>query len=326
MCRREPTHRPIRAVAIAALAIVVMLACYRELRAQNAETRDDGNWSATETQVWIVGVEITSVGVAQNVSVAFPIPQDWPEQGVTLLDQQVSNRVGRVKIESLPPGAKVASARIAQISPDEPARITLEFQIERRHHAVPSSQEQFRFFQDPPPGTAQFLRPSPYIESNHVRIRELAERIPIDEQDSAWRQTETVYDWLREQFPYQFDPEIKTCLQAMEQGHGDCEELSSLFIAVCRSRGIPARAVWVVDHTYPEFLLQDAAGQSQWIPVQMAGSRLFGEMIESRPILQKGDNFRMPGSQQNTRYAQPTLVARDASAGLSLQFFCRPKE
>ena len=42
---------------------------------------------------------------------------------------------------------------------------------------------------------------------------------------------------------------------ALRDGTGDCEELSSLFIALCRAHGIPARTVWVPDHCYPEFYL-----------------------------------------------------------------------
>lgn len=308
------------------LALIVIGAsglAFSHAAAQDSDGTIDGwQWSTTETSVWEVGVEIKSSGIARNVSVAFPVPQDWPEQTVTLLDQKTSTRVGRVKLDPLPPGATVATARIAVISPDEPASILFQFQIERRCHALPDSPRSWQFFPRAPVGTEQFLRPSPYIESNHVRIRELSQRIPVEADDPAWDQVETIYDWLRDQFPYKFDEEIKTCLQAIEQGHGDCEELSSLFIAVCRSRGIPARAVWVVDHTYPEFLLSDGTGQPRWVPVQMAGTRLFGEMIELRPILQKGDNFRVPGSQQNTRYAQPTLVARDP--GLMLRYICRP--
>ena len=52
--------------------------------------------------------------------------------------------------------------------------------------------------------------------------------------------------------------------------------------------------VWVPGHCYPEFYLEDAEGRGHWIPCQAAGTRAFGSMPEHRPILQKGDNFRVP--------------------------------
>ena len=107
---------------------------------------------------------------------------------------------------------------------------------------------------------------------------------------------------------------IRTCLESLEKGQGDCEELSSIFIAICRARGIPARAVWIPGHTYPEFYLADQDGNGHWIPSQSAGPKEFGSMTESKPILQKGDKFRLKGHKQQMRYVQPTITATDANA------------
>ena len=100
---------------------------------------------------------------------------------------------------------------------------------------------------------------------------------------------------MRKAVRYQFDPKIRSSVDALRSGHGDCEELTSLFIAVCRAAGIPARAVWVPGHCYPEFYLVDGEGHGRWFPCQAAGERMFGQMVEWRPILQKGDRFRVPG-------------------------------
>ena len=67
-----------------------------------------------------------------------------------------------------------------------------------------------------------------------------------------------------------------------------------MFIALCRAVDIPARTVWVPEHCYPEFYLVDDKGEGHWFPCQVAGSRAFGEMPDTKPILAKGDNFRPP--------------------------------
>jgi hypothetical protein len=87
---------------------------------------------------------------------------------------------------------------------------------------------------------------------------------------------------------------LKGAFAALKDKTGDCEELTSLFIAICRASDIPARTVHVQGHCYPEFYLQDDEGQGHWFPCQAAGSEAFGGIPEHRPIWQKGDNFRAP--------------------------------
>jgi hypothetical protein len=96
--------------------------------------------------------------------------------------------------------------------------------------------------------------------------------------------------------------------------------LTSLFIALCRNHNIPARSVWVPGHCYPEFFLADANGEGHWYPCQAAGDRSFGRMHEPRPILQKGDSFKLPESAKPLRYVQPFLKAGNADADPVVKF------
>jgi hypothetical protein len=112
----------------------------------------------------------------------------------------------------------------------------------------------------------------------------------------------------------------KAATAALKDGQGDCEELSSLVIAICRASKIPARAVWIPGHAYPEFYLVDDHGKGHWFPCQAAGAeRQFGSMSEDRPILQKGDNFTVPGDKPQ-RYVKQTLSAKDAAAPPEVKF------
>ena len=102
----------------------------------------------------------------------------------------------------------------------------------------------------------------------------------------------------------------------MRDGTGDCEEITSLFIAICRAADIPARTVWVPGHCYPEFYLEDDKGQGHWFPCQSAGAREFGGISELRPILQKGDNFRPPkNSHERQRYMAEYLTGSPSPGG-----------
>ena len=95
--------------------------------------------------------------------------------------------------------------------------------------------------------------------------------------EPGWDRAAALFDWVRENVKYEFAEKIKPAVQALDDKQGDCEELSSLVIALCRAKKIPARAVWVPGHCYPEFYLTDDKGQGHWFPCQAAGAdRQFG--------------------------------------------------
>ena len=126
---------------------------------------------------------------------------------------------------------------------------------------------------------------------------------------------------VQENVKYEFSTEIHPAVDALKAGKGDCEELTSLFIAFCRANKIPARAVWVPDHCYPEFYLQDGQGRGTWFPCQAAGDgHIFGWMDEKRPILQKGDNFKVPEEKGPQRYVKQFLKAANAEANPDVRF------
>jgi hypothetical protein len=102
---------------------------------------------------------------------------------------------------------------------------------------------------------------------------------------------------------------------ALTEGHGDCKEMTSLFIAFCRANDIPARTVHVQGHAYPEFYLLDKEGTGHWFPCQAAGTRAFGGIPEVRPILEKGDNFRDPRNPKNRYHFLPETVTGANAAG-----------
>ena len=117
--------------------------------------------------------------------------------------------------------------------------------------------------------------------------------------------------------------QLRGALTALRVGHGDCEEMTSLFIALCRGNGIPARSVWIPGHCYPEFYLQDPEGRGCWFPCQAAGAEAFGTMTEQRPILQRGDSFRVAGESGPKRYVAETLRAKNCVADPRVQWLSR---
>ncbi len=124
-----------------------------------------------------------------------------------------------------------------------------------------------------------------------------------------WQRVEALYDYVIEHVKYEDGAQDKSSVQALQDGKADCHGISALFVAMCRTAKVPARMVWVDEHQYAEFYLEDEAGKGHWYPVQSAGTRAFGEMPTPKVILQKGDNFRVPERRrERLRYASDFTI------------------
>jgi len=272
------------------------------------------------------GIRINcSGGYAQSTIVNAPIPIAWPEQEIELYQETKSNNIKKIRQKKLGKTASIMAFAVPRLNNGDYAEAVLRYRIKRRSTIRPEDTDQFSIAKKLSSKLKTYLKPSPYIDSKEKRIRDISEKVFKDNEDLPdWDQVEAVYSWVRENVAYKFDKQIHTCVEALDKGHGDCEELSSLFIAICRARGIPARAVWVPGHTYPEFYMEDESGKGHWFPCQVAGqNHEFGEMLEDRPILQKGDRFKTPVSNEYKRYVEAGLRSAHATAALKVEHLMR---
>jgi transglutaminase-like putative cysteine protease len=261
------------------------------------------------TQRYKVGVIITAPAApCGGVYATVPVPTDWPEQQVKIVNEEISPSVKEVGYRTLDNGVKQMLISIPNLNPSETAQALVTFEVTKRAILAPEDPQQFVAPKKPSRQVTPFLAASPYIESTNARIKALAKEI-VQDKESAWEKVEAIYDYVREHVQYQDGP-LKGALAALKDGTGDCEELTSLFIALCRANKIPARTVWVPGHCYPEFYLEDVDGQGHWIPCQAAGTRDFGSMPDTRAILQKGDNYRVPEKKEPQRYVAEFLTVK----------------
>jgi hypothetical protein len=267
-----------------------------------------------QTQRLQVGVVVTAQGgPCKGIVGTTPVPIDWPEQQVKIVEEDFSPSVRNVNYRMIAGTVKQMTINMPFIPANEQCRAVVTFEIKRSSLLPP---EDTSIFVLPNPKKLKsdiriYLGPSPYIESTHPKIRGYAKELlgPKEDADkkNAWTKVETIYDWVRSKIEYKNGP-IKGALQALKDGTGDCEELTDAFIAVCRASEIPARVVWVPGHCYPEFYLEDKEGKGYWFPCQAAGTRDFGGISEFRPILQKGDNFQVPERKDRQRYIAEHLT------------------
>ncbi len=255
-----------------------------------------------QTTTWRIGLKLDTRGVTCNdILATFPLPTDWPEQSVKLIRQDIDPLVNRWEIRALEGGVRQAALTIPRALAGSDPEVIFELQITKSRVLGPEATADLSIPAKASNELKLYLGNSPSIDTTNSHIRSAARELMAGEFDNDWARVEAIYDWVRSKVEY-VEGDIKSASQALRDGHGDCEELTSLFVAICRASKVPSRMVWIPDHCYPEFYLEDPAGNGFWFPCQAAGTRQFGTMDEYRPVLQKGDRFKLPEKREIVRY------------------------
>ncbi len=265
----------------------------------------------SQTVRFRVGAEITaSRGACKNILAMVTVPLECPEQQVTILAEDFSPEVRQVTYRPLPGGeVKQMLISVPFLANGATAHAIITTEVTTHTILPPERTDDLKIPKKIPSKLRIYTIGSPYIEVNHQRIHSLNKEILGDISESAtdWERIEAIYDAVLKKIDYVEGPD-KGAVEALRDGQADCQGRSAVFIALCRVNKIPARMVWVNDHCYPEFYLERAEGDGEWYPCESAGTRAFGEMPLARPILQKGDNFRVPERKEHLRYASDYAI------------------
>ncbi len=118
-----------------------------------------------------------------------------------------------------------------------------------------------------------------YIDPAEPRIAAISDRIQAESKDSL-DYARRCYEYVARKFSY-INPGtgLHPLAQVLNDGGGDCGNLSSVFISLMRRQGIPARAAVAIDitngadgHAWAEFYLQGYG----WIPVDVTAHKESG--------------------------------------------------
>jgi transglutaminase-like putative cysteine protease len=259
-------------------------------------------------------------GEVKNVVATGPIPMDWPEQRVRLISQKISPQA-RASEFFLKGQAALLKFQVPQIPKGGSAFVERLYEITRYRTKLAIPGDELRLSRSLPAELKdQYAGIAPGVEIKDPKMIELARTLrKTNEQDGPWEMIKGFWSWTRDNVKFE-NGDFRGALYAIENRCGDCEEMSALFVGLCRLSGVSARSVWVEGHDYPEFYLIDKQGKGHWIPAQVVGPPWFGEITEYRPIFQKGDRFFDPLQQKYVRYVPHTVKGADGKATPKVDF------
>lgn len=254
-----------------------------------------------KTSYWKFGLILKPPVTCSNIYATFPVLREWGEQKVRLVDETIDPTTTRYEKRTLQATIDQIRLTIPRVRAGERAEVTFTYEVTRSKIQTLIEREALSIPKRVDRELKFYLGNSPNIDSSHPMIRKASRELAGFEYDSDWARLEDIYDYVRDKVRYVEGP-IRRASDALRTGEGDCEDMTSLFVAMCRNAGVPARMVWIPGHCYPEFYLIDEDKNGHWFPCQAAGTRAFGEMPEERPVIQKGDKFKVPESRKPLRY------------------------
>ena len=231
-------------------------------------------------------------GPCVGIYATIPVPTNWPEQDVKVVDETISDSIRKVQYRDLDGGIRQMLVTVPRLEPGERAEALVTLEVTRRAILAPRDTSVYRLPKKPPRDVNKWLGGSPYIDVRHKQIRDQAKQITAD-QTGAWEKVEAIQDWVKENIQHSNDP-LKGSLATLRDKKGNHEDLAGLFIALCRALRIPARTVWVPDYCYAEFYLEDEEGNGHWFPCELKEKTVFGTAPNHYMIVQKGDSIQVP--------------------------------
>ncbi|WP_327358847.1 transglutaminase-like domain-containing protein [Streptomyces sp. NBC_01304] len=152
-----------------------------------------------------------------------------------------------------------------------------------------------------PKDVQRFLTPGTYIDSDHPAVREAAGRIAPDAEGTD--KARALYEWVRDSIGYCSIPpgrrismgdylrdlETYRASSVLAEGHGFCVSKASLFTAMCRASGIPARPAFadVVNHHYSGRRIRGATGTNVFAWHGFTEVWLNGSWVTLTPMFDK---------------------------------------
>ena len=241
-----------------------------------------------------IGIRLEGIGEASGLTITTTGPVEYPEQKID--DVELKPSGCEAKLRKLSEGAGQLLLSAPAIERGQVVSAVAEYRLTLFKQYQAYDRERFPVKQQVPVEIRKsYLQDSPGIQTRSKPLRELTAELTakLPTLKHPWDLAQAFADWV----PANIRPQIgdyTSVTAALEDRRGDCEEMAGIFVALCRATGIPARLVWVPNHTWAEFYLVDHDGAGHWVPAHTACYSWFGFNGAHELVLQKGDRILVP--------------------------------
>jgi transglutaminase-like putative cysteine protease len=142
------------------------------------------------------------------------------------------------------------------------------------------------------------------INPDHPRIYEQAETLKNTASSrNAFLLGKQIFSWLKNHTTYtlHMNNQPQPAVTTYEKGTGDCDDLTYLYLSLCRAAGIPSRYVKgylvnetsAVSHVWAELFVGKELSSTGWIPVECAGTGELNSEIHNHYGLEDVNHLRL---------------------------------
>ena len=249
---------------------------------------------------WRVGfVMVTGSSSVRDVVCRIPVPTQWPEQTVTVHEEELPSEITGVSWEDLG-NIKFMKFRISNVAAGEKLIGLVTFRVSTSQIIAPKNTSIFRIPKKRVREIKSYFGDSPEISLRDTKMKKQA-KLLFNNGQSDWAKIEGLFDWVRDNIEERAG-EPKGSVKTFREKSGTGEDRVGLFVAMCRLNKVPARMVFVDGSQYAEFYLVDQNEKGHWFPCKVTGIREFGAIGEPRAILQKGDSYKVPGEKKKLKF------------------------
>lgn len=238
-----------------------------------------------------VGIELEGTGSAFDIISTTTVPLEYPEQKIESVELETSGC--EAQLRKLSPGAGQLVLTAESIEAGQTIKAVAHYKLKLFKQYFGYKAGQFPEKQEVPPDVRRsYLQDSPGIQTRIKSVQKLAAEL-VRSLSHPWDRAKAFADWVPQNIQAQIGG-YTSVATALETHRGDCEEMAGVFVALCRAVNIPARLVWIPNHTWAEFFLVDDKKNGHWIPAHTACYSWFGWNGVHELVLQKGDRVQVP--------------------------------
>jgi hypothetical protein len=242
-----------------------------------------------------LGVKIKALGGAvRDAYGTLQIPTPWPEQTVRIIKEDKSPAVRRDQYRET--GLlKQFIFHMPVIEPGQEELVQLTLEYVRKDVLLPDDTSAFLIPKKLSKELRIYLGDSPKLDPKAARVTQALKEIfgEIEETATDWDKLEAIYNFVKDNITRHMMPAATTA-DVLKNKKANGEDAIATLVALYRAARAPARMVWLSEGVSAEFYLVDESGKGRWFPCSFGAENQFGFSTEAKPIMLKGDSFRVP--------------------------------